>query len=169
MVVKKTVVFKPTVSANDLYQSSQSTTYVRDQTTGELKLISGMNVRTIIPEMFPGKASLIIGSDYNSGGGASTLYTVPTGKIMLLTGLSMQITYKASSFGNAGNLRVAGSDLMTLFGNDVAGTCALNFPLNAIIVLTENQTITISGSTGKVTAMAGYMGYELPASSIILS
>ena len=163
----KTVVFKPSnIGKDDIYQSSQTTSYSRDQTTGNILNTSGQTVRTVIEEMFAGKYSRIITSNYSNNDAYQTIYTVPAGKVCLLTGLTAQLSCKALSFAKLANLRVAGNDLMTFFGCDSAIAYAVSFPLNALIVLTAGELVEIHGSTNFMTAMCGIIGYEMPISAI---
>lgn len=149
---------------NDSYQSSVTTTYAKDQTTGGLFLTSGTNVRTIIPEMFP--SALFIGESNYANNADNNVYIVPTGKKLIVTGLFIQISYQAASYARQANLTLDGAEMLRGYGSDVAGAYAMSVPLTALIVLNAGQEFRIVSDSLLIRAVGGFFGYLLDKDKI---
>lgn len=153
------VVFKPTESINDNYQGSISTQYARDQTTGQLFLKSGTNTRCIVPEMF--KTAVFVGDSNWAENTTNTVYTVPDGKVLLLLGVTLQISSKAATYGNAATMDIDGVEVLRGFGNnDASGIAyAITQNLTSFIVLMEKKKIEVTTQTANMKATGGFFGY----------
>jgi hypothetical protein len=165
----KLVAYKPIKSASDTYQTSVSTNYQKDQTTGELFKTSGNNVRTIIPEQFK-SAKLIARNNYASNG-YNTIYTIPAGKVFILTSAAFWQNAAALTTGNSGQLRVVlGATTYPLV--EIRGTAAasnISFPLtySALMVFQENFKFEVGNATANLTTGASVLGYEIDSSEYL--
>ncbi len=158
----KAVAYKPVTSQNDIYQASQTTNYQRDQTTGALFLKSGSNVRTIIQEQF--KTATV---QYNEGttvAGSTSLYTVPAGKVFLLTSLALQISHDAGTLAVDGWLRLGGVAVLKGYGAAVAGSYITSISFPVLIIIAAGTTIAVQTSAATVRATGSFFGYEINVS-----
>lgn len=155
--------FKPTNSIGDKYQGSEPTNYVRDQTTGQLVLKSGINQRCIVPEMF--KTAEFILKDNTAVNTDNTVYTVPAGKVLLLLGANLNYSSQAATFGNAARLNfdIGGTITAILrgYGDGSATGCAYGMSQNfaSILVLPEDTRIYVSSSSANVRATGCIFGF----------
>lgn len=157
IVVPKTIDVK-----KDIYQPIQKVNYVRDSTTGELFLKSGINQRSVIPEQFK-TATFITGTNSVSNSTA-TIYQVPFGKIFFLISITNQISYNANTYGNSAFLKINSSVIMRGYGAATAGAYVLGQNLNAIIILVGGDTITATTQSTDVTSTATIFGYLIEGS-----
>jgi len=158
----KVKVFKAPKSVNDNYQSARDTQYAKDQTTGKLYLTSGTNQRTIIPEQF--KTAVFVGGEMDANNSRNTVYTVPAGKVLLLLGVTLQLSFQAASYGNQGQMYIAGIETLSGVGSDVAGAYAMSQNLNSILVLNEGELIEVATANVKIKATGCFFGYLIDKS-----
>ena len=169
MAKQKFVAFKPIKSQNDTYQTSVSTSYAKDQTTGELFKTSGNNVRTIIPEQFK-TAKLATQDDYASNT-YNDVYEVPQGKVFVLTSAYFWQNANAGTTGNAGAFRVDinGTKYNLTYMRGTAAASNISFPLtySALMVFDEGDTFEVGNATANLTTGAGVVGYEIDKSEYL--
>lgn len=169
-MVKKAVVYKPIGTAiNDKYQTSVSTNYVRDQITGELFKTSGLNVRTIIPEMF--RSAKFVGDFGDASASSDVFYTVPAGKVFIVLQVAATSSCEANSFGNNTHLYVTynGTDfhLSGGYGTTAGGIFAHSINTASILVCDEGDSFKVSTSNAKVKIWASVCGYEIDKSEYL--
>jgi hypothetical protein len=173
----KAIVFKPSnVGKNDNYQTSSTTTYSKDQTTGELFKTSGTNVRTIIPEMF--NATLAVGGNtiiaHNT---TQTVYTVPAGYTLIISSLCL-----SASVVNGGGVGIGrvylylnGNIALNLImdTNNAIGTLnpmpnqSVSITPTALLILRSNQNIQVSTDNLNTMGVASFTGYIIKNSDIL--
>ena len=155
----KLVAYKPVKSASDLYQTSQNTNYARDQTTGELFLKSGANVRTLLTEQF--KTAFFEQDDGTAVDTLTTILTVPAGKTFLLIGASLQIsTLNANTFNVKGRLRIGSRSILIGYGSEIPGNgYSISQNLNTIVPIAENTVIRVDSDSPNLRATASIFGY----------
>ena len=163
-------VFKPTISKNDIYQSSQSTQYKKDQTTGELFPTSGQNVKTIIPEMFKSAEFMIIDNSATSGTNHD-IYAVGAGKIFILIGASLSTAWEAAhAIGDTGYLRITinggvSYDIMIRASGHGGAVGSSNFMFNPNVLMVFDETYTFNvRAITNCYATATIMGYLIDKS-----
>lgn len=156
--------YKPVLSKSDVYQGSQNTQYARDQTTGDVFLKSGINQRCIVPEQF--KTAVLKVVDNTAINDENNVYTVPQGKVMLVLGMSLQISTQAATFGNAGRLKINGDGILRGYGSaDTVGVAyALSQNLSSFLVLVYGDTVTVSSQDTDLRATGSIFGYEIDES-----
>lgn len=94
------------------------------------------------------------------------VYLVPDGKKLIITGLTLQLSYKASTFGNAAYLKIGTDVVMIAYGADVAGAYVEALNLNALMVVDEKQDIRILNSSVNLRSTAILFGYLVSKSDI---
>lgn len=168
------VAYKPVKSANDLYQSSVSTNYQRDQVTGELYKTSGSNVRTIIPEQFT--SAKFICEDDSATNSDNDIYTVPAGKVFFLATANLDESNSSAlaGLGSTARLRystnggVSYKSLIRINGvpGSNFGKCLSIYP-SALMVFDENTIFNVSSPNANLAAMGCVMGYEINKSEYL--
>lgn len=155
--------YKPILSKNDFYQNSQNTNYQRDQTTGELFLKSGSNVRTIITEQF--KTATWVNYESSVTNTNAIVYTIPEGKILVLISIGTQVSFKAATFGESGAIfHSTGGNLIELYGNDTAGTSALSQVFPIPLVLDSLTFFRFISTATTIRATCFFFGYLIDKS-----
>lgn len=151
-------------SKNDIYQGSENSNYVRDQTTGQLVLKSGINTRCIIPEQFS-SATLII-KDNTAINATGNIYTVPDGKVFLMLGANLNVSSQAATFGNAAYLQLDSAPILRGYGSAEVTGCAYGMTQNfaAIIAVPEKVVIAVRSANANVRATGCVFGYEIDSS-----
>jgi hypothetical protein len=166
------VAYKPVLSENDLYQSSVSTNYYKDQTTGKLFLSSGTNTRTIIPEQF--KTAKLIGASASASNTTTSIYTIPAGKVFILTSAQVCTNWNnaIALLTNFGNLRyqnggVPVSIIRTFACPAQAGSVSSNLNPSSILVFDENFTFEVSSNSANMNCGGCILGYEIDKSEYL--
>jgi len=133
-----------------------------DPNTGLPLIKSGINVRTILPEQF--KTATFIAKTNSANNGSSTIYTIPDGKVLLLTSICLQVSFQAASLGNGGQLTLDGNTLLRGYGSDVSGAYAMNQSLPTLIVCSSSSVFAVDNSSAKVRHTGSIFGYLIDAS-----
>lgn len=152
-------------SSNDNYQSSVSTNYSRDQTTGQLFLTSGSNVRTIIPEMF--KNAVLVMERDSEDGGTQNIYTVPAGYNFIMSVVSLSINWSSALVGtnNYGDVLINNNPLIRLYGcQAIHGALATNLTPSNQLVFRAGDVFEILSSSANLRAFGSIIGYIIPQS-----
>lgn len=165
----KGVAYKPIKSAGDVYQGSVSTNYQKDQTTGELFKTSGMNVRTIIPEMY--KTATIAGDFGDASASTDVFYTVPAGKVFIVLQIAATSSCEASSYGNNTHLYVTYKNvdfhLSGGYGSTAGGIFAHSINTSSLMVLNAGDSFKLLTSNAKTKIWASVIGYLIDKSEYL--
>lgn len=156
--------YVPILSKEDVYQSSQDTNYARDQTTGQIFLKSGINQRCIVPEQFKTATMKVV--DNTAVNAENNVYVVPQGKVMLVLGMTLQVSTQAATFGNAGRLKINGNGILRGYGSAEATGCAYGMTqnLSSFLVLVYGDSVTVSSADADLRATGSIFGYEIDES-----
>ena len=163
----KIVVYKPILdSKSDIYQNSVQTQYARDQTTGNLFLTSGTNTRCIIPEQF--KSAKLIGASASAINTQTTIYTVPAGKIFILSSAQVSSTWHDAIVNliTFGNLRYhtggVPTTIIRTFGVwGLSGTTTISLNPSSILVFTAGYIFEVASNSAQLNCGGCLLGYEI--------
>ena len=173
MASKKFVAYKPIKSQNDTYQTSVSTAYSKDQTTGELFKTSGTNVKTIIPEMYK-SAVLKYGGTAIKNNASAKAYTVPAGKVFILCWAQMSSCWtNAAAYNDVAEFYAdGGGAALTVFfrvqpSPGVAGQETNTTTPSITMVYPEGCYFEVNSSDTTMYCSGRVCGYEIDASEYL--
>lgn len=169
----KAVAYKPFKSVNDTYQTSVSTNYQKDQTTGQLFKTSGDNVKTIIPEMYK-SAVLVYGGTAIKNNTSAKAYTVPAGKVFILCWAQMSACWtNAAAYNDVAEFYAdgGGTSLTTFFrvqpSPAVAGQETNTSTPTITMVYPEDCYFEVNSSDVTMYASGRVVGYEIDKSEYL--
>ena len=96
------------------------------------------------------------------------IYVVPSGKVFLLTGFSVNVTYKAGTFADLGEFYIEAPTgwyniMFESYGNDTAGTTSISQNINPIIPCIAGTSFDNYSGSANVKISTAIWGYSIDA------